>query len=82
MMSCERSDESTPTRIQMDRLRSRCPGASQMMYLGQRYNPLRTVFVFGEESRLAGCSVPSAHTGPELENPTAPHRMLAHCAEL
>lgn len=35
--------------------------------------------VFSEESRLA---VPAAHSVTELENPTAPHRMLAHCAEL
>ncbi len=66
----------------MDRLRSGRPGVSQMMYLGQRYSPLRTVFVFSEKSRLAGCSVPSAHTVTELENPIAPHRTLAHCAEL
>lgn len=52
-------------RIHLDRLRSRCPGASQMMYLGQQYRALRTIF--SEESRLAGCSVPSAHTGTELE---------------
>lgn len=68
--------------IQTDGLRSMCPAVSQMMYLGQRYSPLRTVFVFSEESRLAGCSVPSALAVTELENPTAPYRRLAHCAKL
>lgn len=63
----------------MDRIWSRCPGESQMMYLGQWYNPLKTVLVFSKESRFA---VPSAQAVTELENPTAPHRTLAHCAEL
>lgn len=69
-------------RLRVDRLRSRCPGASQMMYLGQCYSSLKTVFVFNEELRLAGRSVLSAHTKTKLENPTAPHRLLAQCAEL
>ena len=59
-----------------------CPAISQMMYLAQWYSPLRTVFVFTEELRLARCSVPAALTVTELENPTAPQRRLVHCAEL
>lgn len=51
----------------MARSTAKCPGASPMMYLGQRHSPQRNDIVLRKETALASCSVPCTHTVTALQ---------------